>query len=264
MTSAISWNDTSKRIYETGIDRGVLYPKIGPAVPWIGLMSVDENGADATTVYYIDGRPYLHLPQPKEFTATIKAHTYPDEFNKMMGIVEAADGMYLDSQQSDSFDLSYRTLIGDGLKGTAFGYKIHLIYNATVAPQNLSYQTATNTVNTTDMSWNIQAVPIPVTGYRATAHVIIDTRHIDPANLAAIEALIYGDGTTGAAMPNPQTVFDILTFGDTIIITDNGDGTWEAQGSYHNIFMVGDGVFEIDNVNAVDHGDGTFSVSTTP
>lgn len=234
---------------------------VGSAIPWNGLTSVDENGADSAVSYYVDGRPFLFFPKPKEFQATIKAYTYPDEFAAVMGLVEAADGMYLDSQVGDAFDMSYRTLIGDGVQGTDAAYKIHLIYNATVAPQSLTYESMSNSINPTDLSWDIQAVPVRIDGYRPTAHVVIDTRHMDADRIAEIEGMIYGDDTHAPAMPSPQTIFDILSFGDAIVVTDNGDGTWQAEGSYKNIYLIGDGVFQIDNINAVDNGDGSFTIS---
>lgn len=260
----ITWNDPTARYFETGLDRGVLYPKGGPAVPWNGLTGVDEKGGDGSTAYYVDGRPFLFLPKPKEFQATLTAYTYPDEFAPMMGLVEAADGVYLDSQQADSFDLSYRTLIGNAVAGEQIGYKIHLIYNATVVPQDASFGTASDSVNPTEFSWEIQAVPVPVSGYRATAHVTIDTRHMDSARLAEVENMLYGTPSLLDGLPPPQTILDTLSFGDTIIITDNGDGTWTAEGSYKNIYMIGDGIFQIDNVNAVDNLDGTYTISSTP
>lgn len=260
----LNWSNPADRIYETGLDRGVLYPREGAAVVWNGLTGVDENGGESAAAYYVDGRPFLFLPKPKEFTATLRAYTYPDEFSAIMGVTEATDGMYLDSQMGDAFDLSYRTMIGNATQGDAFAYKIHLIYNATVAPSAISYQTASSDINPVEFSWDIQAVPVPVEGYRATAHIMIDTRHMDAEKLAAIEDILYGDADTAASLPDPQTVFDTLTYGDAIVIIDNGDGTWEAQGSYHNIYMIGDGIFQIDNVNAVDHGDGTYTVSSTP
>lgn len=260
----LTWSAPTDRQYEVGLDRGVLYPKTGAAVAWNGLTAVDEGGGDGAAAYYIDGRPFLYLPKPKEFTASIKAFTYPDAFSAIMGITEAADGMYLDSQIGDAFDLSYRTLVGDATTGGSIGYKIHLIYNATVTPQAPGYSSLSDSINPVDLGWDIQAVPVPVAGYRPTAHIIIDTRHMDATHLAQIEALLYGDATTAASMPDPQTIFDLLSFGSAIIITDNGDGTWKAEASYHNLYMIGDGIFEIDNVNAVDHGDGTFTVSTTP
>lgn len=259
----LRWAQTEDRLFETGLDRGVLYPKADVAVPWNGLTSVDENGGESATAFYVDGRPFLWLPKPKEFSATLKAYTYPDEFSKIMGVTEAADGMYLDSQMGDSFNLSYRTLIGNAIDGTQFGYKIHIVYNATVAPTAASYSTLSQSVNPTEFSWEIQAVPVPVPGYRATAHIIIDTRHIDPIKLHNLEAMLYGTGNSDPFIPEATVILDMLSYGDTIIILDNGDGTWTAQGSYANIYMIGDGIFQIDNVDAIDHLDGTYTISST-
>lgn len=233
------------------------------AVPWNGLISVDENGGEDIATYYIDGRPYLNVPKPKEFSATIKAYTYPEEFNAMLGVVEVSDGLFLDSQMSDSFDLCYRTLIGNATEGTAYAYKIHLIYGATVAPSSVSYASLADQVNPIEFSWDIKTVPQAVTGYRSTAHIIIDSRHMDPARLSTIEDGLYGSESNVASMPTLQSLFDTVIYGNTITIIDNGDGTWTAIGSDENIFMIGDGVFEIDNSNAVDNGDGTFTISTS-
>lgn len=260
----LSWSDERDRFFEAGLDRGVLYPKSAPAVSWNGLTSVDEGGGESGAAYYIDGRPFLYFPKPKEFSATLKAYTYPDEFSVIMGVTEATDGMYLDSQIGDAFDLSYRTLVGNAVDGLEHGYKIHLIYNATVAPTSITYATKGADINPVEFSWDIQAVPRIVEGYRATAHIIIDTRHMDETRLSELETLLYGDDITDPEMPDPQDIFDLLSFGDTIVIVDNGDGTWNAVGSYHNIYIIGDGVFQIDNVNAIDNGDGTFYIGTTP
>lgn len=260
----LDWNQVKDRQIEAGIDRGVLYLNNGITVPWNGLTGVDEEGGEGAAEYYVDGRPFLYFPKPKEFKASLKAFTYPDEFSAVLGEVEVADGMYLDSQVGDSFGLSYRTKIIDGLVGDAAGYKIHLIYNATVVPSTRSYATIGDSINPVEFDWKIQAVPVNVAGYRPTAHITIDTRHMDATRIAEIESLIYGSVTEPAQMPDPQTIFDLLSFGNAIIITDNGDGTWTAEGSYKNIYMIGDEIFQIDNVNAIDYGDGTYTISSTP
>jgi hypothetical protein len=233
------------------------------AVPWDGLTSVEESGGEAARAYYVDGRPFLFLPMPKEYKATLNAYTYPDAFAEIMGLAEVTDGMYLDSQPGKVFDLAYRTLVGNAAGGTEHGYKIHLVYNATVTPGALNYETLSDSVNPSTMSWEIQAVPVTVTGFRPTAHIVIDTRHMDPRKIVAIEELLYGSTDTLAAMPSPQLVFDILNYGDTIIVTDNGDGTFDVEGSYENVYLVGDGEFRVDNVDGQDNGDGTFTISTT-
>jgi hypothetical protein len=149
------------------------------------------------------------------------------------------------------------------MQGENFGYKIHLIYNATVVPSAKVYSTFEDTINPVEFSWGIQAVPVKVEGYRPTAHITIDTRHMGANQLSAIEELIYGTSSIDASLPDPQTIFDLLNFGDTIVIYDNGNGTWTAEGSYLNIYMIGDEIFQIDNVNAVLHGDGTYTISST-
>ena len=260
----IRWNKLEDRVIETGLDRGVLYLTDGRAVPWNGLTSVDENGGESAVAYYLDGRPYLFVPQPKEFSANLKAYTFPDEFSSLMGQLEVADGMYLDSQQSDQFHLSYRTIVADSIRGVAGNYKIHVIYNATVTPSTMTYSTITSEVNPVEFSWDIQAVPAYVPGYRATAHITIDTRHMDPNKLALIEAILYGTGNSYPRMPQPSELLDMLGFGEAIIITDNGDGTWTAEGSYQNITVdEASGLFQIRNVDAVDNGDGTYTISST-
>lgn len=262
--SRMVWGVAADRSIEQGLDRGVLYPRNKPAAAWNGLISVDESAGEAATSYYIDGRPFLQFSKPKEFSATLRAYTYPDVFSEIMGLVEVADGMYLDSQTGDAFDLCYRTMIANAAVGDRAGHKLHLVYNATVVSPGRSYQTLSDAINPVDMSWEIQAVPVIVEGYRPTAHIVIDTRNIDPAKLQQIENLLYGTISTEPSMPTPQQVFDILSYGDTIIITDNGNGTWTALGSRDNIYMIGDGIFQIDNVNAVHHGDGTYTISSTP
>jgi hypothetical protein len=233
-------------------------------VAWNGLTAVDESGGESATPYYVDGRPFLYLPKPREFAAQVQAYTYPEEFEQIMGMEEAADGMYLDSQMQDSFGMSYRTLVGDAVGGAAANYKIHLIYNATAVFGSVSRATNGSEVNAVTFSWDINAVPVPVEGFRPTAHITIDTRHMDPDLLSQIEDLIYGDGDSEPTLPDPQIILDILSYGDAIIITDLGDGLWEARASYRNLYVIGDGVFQIDNVNATDLGDGEFEVSSTP
>lgn len=259
----LDWSAPEGRYFDTGLDRGVLYPRGATGVPWTGLVSVDEEGSEGAATYYIDGRPFLFLPKPKEYRATLQAYTYPDEFAAIMGLTEATDGMYLDSQPGDSFDLSYRTLVGNATSGTEHGYKIHLIYNATVTPQSTSYESLSNSINPTTFSWDIQAVPVRVEGFRPTAHIVIDTRHMDQEKIDGIENLLYGSDAANAAMPTPQIIFDLLSFGDAIVVTDLGNGEFEVTGSYDNVYMVDDGIFRVDNVDGQDNGDGTFTISTT-
>jgi hypothetical protein len=86
---------------------------------------------------------------------------------------------------------------------------------------------------------------------------------MEPDRIAQLESLLYGDEMVTPRMPSPQAVYDLLSFGDSILVTDNGDGTFDVTGSYENVYMVEDGLFRVDNANAYDNGDGTFTLTST-
>lgn len=234
------------------------------ASAWSGIISVEEDAPSPATAQFLDGRPYLFIPSPREYTARIKAITYPDVFDKAQGVLEPISGFSLDSQPADSFDFCYRTLIGNDVNGISHGYKLHLVYNAIVAPDSVSYVVPTNQITPIEFGWNVQAIPTPVDGFRATAHIVIDTRRINPADLTTIENWLYGTASTYPRMPPALDVFELLYY-NGIVITDLGDGTWRADGPRDQIYMISaDGQFQIDGVTATINGDGTYTISSTP
>ena len=134
--SKLTWDETGKRLYETGTKMGVLYIQnedgsYPEGVPWNGLMSVTESpsGAEASALYADDSK-YLELYSNEEFGFTIGAYTYPDEFAACDGSAELAKGVQLGQQPRKAFGLSYRTIIGNDTKGSDYGYKLHLVYGA--------------------------------------------------------------------------------------------------------------------------------------
>ena len=216
----VTWSKPDERLFETGLDRGVLYLNDGRTVPWNGLISVDENGGEGIETYYLEGRPYLYRNRPKEFSATVSAYTYPDEFSEILGVEEVSEGAYLDSQIGDTFSLCYRTLIGDAVNGTEAAYKLHVIYQASIVPSAVSYGSLTNAVNPVQFSWEIQAVPQPVVGYHSSAHVVLDSRKTDPVKLRDLEAFLYGNYDYPPQLPSVEQLlsaqpgpFDILDAG---------------------------------------------------
>lgn len=274
----LTWSALKDRKFESGLERGVVYTRASTAqrvmysstpgesakaIPWNGLISLEEQGSSGHATYSFEGRPFLHFPRPREFEATLRAFTYPDELNRIMGMGETeADGLYIDSQIGEMFDLSYRTIFSDATG--AVNHKIHLVYNVSIDHSPGSYETLSESMSPAEFTWSIRAVPVRVEGYRPAAHFVIDTTNVDKQKLSNLEDILYGTATEDARMPEPQELFDILAWGDAIEIIEMEDGEWMARGSYKNIIMLGDGIFEIRNVNAVDHGDGTFTVSSTP
>jgi len=211
----IVWDEVSKRLYETGVDQGVLYPRNSSGayplgVPWNGLTAVTESpsGAEATPVY-ADNTKYLNLMSTEDFGATIEAYTYPDEFAECDGSAEIEVGVMIGQQTRKTFGLSYRTAIGNDTDGVDHGYKLHLIYGASAAPSEKAYSTINDSPEAITFSWEVTTTPVAVTGFKPTSSVVIDSTKADPTKLAALEAILYG-GASAARLPLPDEVATLL------------------------------------------------------
>ncbi len=222
----ITWNDAGMRRYEIGCDRGVLYPPTGPGVPWSGLVGVNQKPTGGEpTPYYIDGVKYLNRPSVEEFAATLDAYYYPDEFEQFDGNPEE-NGMHFDQQTRREFNLCYRTLLGNDLEGTDYGYKIHLLYNILATPSDRNYKTVGAQVEPMVLSWDLSTTPIAVAGRRPTAHFTINSTRIDPELLAVIESYLYGSPNTPARMLTPAQWVRILGFDVFEVTGDTFSGIW--------------------------------------
>lgn len=222
----LTWDDTGKKLFETGIDRGVLYPYVTPAsntdttasgytpysagVAWNGLTSVSESpsGADSNK-QYADNGVYANLRGAEEFGGTIEAFTYPDEWMECDGSAVVATGIVAGQQNRKSFGLSYRTLIGNDTNGIDYGYKIHLVYGATASPSERSYETVNDSPEAATMSWEYDTVPVGITidsVPKKTALITIDSTKVDSTKLTSFEAILYGGDNATAKLPLPDDV----------------------------------------------------------
>lgn len=214
--SKIVWDETGKRLYETGVKQGVLYlPDESGAftkgVAWNGLTAVTESpaGAEATPLYADDVK-YLNLVSAEEFNATIEAYTYPDEFAECDGSAAIATGVYIGQQARKVFGMSYRTAIGNDIETNDYGYKLHLIYNALAAPSEKAYATINDSPEAITFSWEVSTTPVNVPGFKPTASVTIDSTKVAKEKLAALEKILYGDETTEARLPLPEELITIF------------------------------------------------------
>ena len=195
--SKLVWDQVGERLYETGVDRGVLFPFSNNAyekgVAWNGLSSVSENpsGAEASPIY-ADNIKYLNLMSAEDFSATIEAYTYPDEFAECDGSASIATGVSIGQQKRKMFGFSYRTKIGNDVDGDEYGYKIHLVYGCLASPSEKSHNTINDSPEAITFSWSVNTTPVEVTGFRPTSHLIIDSTKVDPAKLVFLEGYIYG------------------------------------------------------------------------
>jgi len=219
------WDKSGERLFETGVSKGVLYPQVNGAYPngvvWNGLTSVTESpsGADITDLW-ADNTKYASIRAAESFGATIEAYTYPDEFAACDGSAELVPGVFLGQQKRTPFGLSYRTQIGSDVDTSADeAYKLHIIYNATAAPSDRSYSTMNESVDAITFSWELSTTPVPVTGHRPTANLIIDSSKVDPAKLADLELVLYGDDDSAPRLPLPDEVASLM-LGTSVVPTD--------------------------------------------
>jgi len=210
------WDKTGDRLYETGVNKGVLYPQATggnypKGVAWNGLTAVTESpsGAEATPLY-ADNIKYLNLMSAEEFGATIEAYTYPDEFAACNGEASLTEGVTIGQQVRKAFGMSYQTRVGNDVDSTEFGYKIHLIYGALAAPSERAYATINDSPEAITFSWEVTTTPVEVSGFKPTATLVIDSTKVEAEKMAAIEAILYGSESEEARLPLPDEVLSII------------------------------------------------------
>ena len=213
----LTWDDTGKRLYETGVKQGVLYlldehGDYKNAVAWNGLTAVTESPSGAEpTALYADDIKYLSLMSAEEFGATIEAYTYPEEFGQCDGSASLATGVYIGQQARKTFGMCYKTTLGNDVEGNDYGYKLHIIYGAKAAPSEKAYATINDSPEAITFSWEITTTPVNVAGFKPTATIVIDSTKADPTCLAALEAKLYGGDSTEAELPLPDEVKTLMT-----------------------------------------------------
>lgn len=222
--SKIIWDKAGEHLYETGVDHGVLYPTVngayGTGVAWNGLTGVTESPSGAeSTGQYADNIKYLNLISAEEFGATIEAFTYPDEFSVCDGSAEPVKGVMIGQQTRRPFGLAYRTLVGNDLMGTEYGYKIHLIYGATASPSERAYSTVNDSPEALTFSWEVTTTPVEVPGYKPTASLTVDSTKTSAANMAKLENILYGTAESEPRLPMPEEVITLIGSSSAITIT---------------------------------------------
>jgi hypothetical protein len=215
----LTWDNVGDRLYETGVDHGVLYQidETGDyvdGVPWNGLTTVTESPSGAkSNKQYADNTVYVNLISAEEFGGTIEAFTYPDEFGQNDGSVMPSPGLAVGQQGRRPFGLVYRTLQGNDTEGQDHGYKLHLIYGAQASPSEKAYATVNDSPEAIAFSWEFSTTPITVTDHKPTSLLTVDSVTSDPDVLQALEDMLFGSATGEAHLPTPDEVIEL--FGDT-------------------------------------------------
>lgn len=224
---ALEWDGQGQKQYEMGVSHGVLYKYDSTSqkwlgVAWNGLITVTESpdGAEENEMY-ADNIKYGSLRSAEKFSGSIEAYTYPDEFEGCDGLASPVAGVTIGQQKREVFCLSYRTEIGNDQDQEA-GYKLHLVYNATCSPSEKSYETINDSPEAITFSWDFATTPIPVTGFKPTSHLTVDSTDFQTqagkALLDALELKLYGTAASGgseaiaAELPLPDAVLGMMGY----------------------------------------------------
>ena len=211
------WDADGTRFFEMGTDHGVLYKKTeagtyGNGVAWNGLTAVTESPSGAEkTDFWADNGKYASMLSAEDFSATIEAYTYPDEFAECNGEKSIAKGVNAGQQARTGFGFSYRTKIGSDASSEA-GYKLHLVYGCLASPSEKAYATVNDSPEAATMSWEVTTTPVSSTHLnKPTATLTFNSLECDAAKLAALEAILYGTSTAVGTMPRLPLVDEVVT-----------------------------------------------------
>lgn len=225
----LSWDDDTKRYYETGTSQGVLYVKkddgtYDKGVAWNGLTAFSESpsGAEETELYAND-KKYGSLRSAEKFGGTLEAYTYPEEFEQCDGSLEVATGVTIGQQARKSFGFTYKTVVGNDVS-TDYGYKLHIIWNASVSPSEKAYASINDSPEAITFSWELAATPTEVTingEKKYTASMVIDTTKLEDGKentkLKTLENMLYGTNASGSdqgsdpTLPTPNQVITTMS-----------------------------------------------------
>ena len=212
----IKWDQDGERLYQTGVQRAVLYVKdgstYGNAVAWNGITSVEESpsGAEANPLY-ADDIKYLNLISKEEYACTIGAYTYPDEFAECDGSKEITPGVFIGQQKRKPFGFCYTSKIGNDTEGSDYGYYIHLVYNCQAAPSSRSHNTENESPEAAELSWEVSTTPVEVEDGMPTATLDIDCTKIPAEKLQLLEDTLFGKGATPGTFLLPDQVKELLS-----------------------------------------------------
>lgn len=235
----LKWDQSTERLYETGVRRGVLYLKnddgtYSNGIAWNGLVSITESpsGAESNPIY-ADDMKYLDIRSAEQFGATIQAYTYPEQFEQCDGsasILAAGTPNFvtIGQQSRRAFALCYTTKVGNDVMFNDFSYKIHIIYGCTASPSEREYQTVNENPEAITFSWEVATTPLELPtamgAFKPTANLTIDVSRLSKIETAAerewylskvedLEKKLYGVAGTGGSEPElvlPEDIPELI------------------------------------------------------
>ena len=217
--SRLKWDEDTKRYYETGVDRVVLYVS-NSAEAWSGITSINESpsGAEPSKIY-ADNIVYGVVMSPEEDALTIEAFAYPEVFNKCVGYKEIGRGAYLGQQAHIPF-------------GPNHGYKLHMAPILYASPSEDSNSTINDSPEQKTFSWSATAIPVKIDEELSTSMIVLDSRYFKRSGLMnalkSIEDILYGTEKTRPRMIKPGEILSISTR-SRMLLDNNGNSILDSN-----------------------------------
>lgn len=215
----IVWDVLKEREFDMGVEKGVLYDGLNGAyvdgVPWNGLVTVTQSPSGGEpNKQYASNIVYVNLISLEEFSATIEAFMAPDKFDKYNGIAKTANGLQIAQQSRGVFGFCWVTGRGNA-ENPDEGYIINMAFGCQAAPSELAHGTKNETPEIPTMSFSLSTTAVKVPGFKPTALVKVDSTDptVSPANLAALETILYGSPGVAPRLPLPAEIDLILGAG---------------------------------------------------
>jgi hypothetical protein len=233
--TALLWDQVGERLYETGVDRGVLYlpDETGvydTAVAWNGLTTVTESPSGAEVQRAVRGQHQVPEPHVRRgLRRDDRGFHVPGRVRPVRRYRTPTPGWPLGQQGRRVFGLAYRTRVGNDLEGTDHGYKLHLIYGAQASPSEKAYATINDSPEAITFSWELTTTPVPVTTevdgvqLKPTAQMVIDSTKVDAGALSDLEDILFGTVVDDARLPMPDEVVAIFTGGEVDVDLSAGE-----------------------------------------
>jgi len=216
--TALTWDASADKKFESGLDRGVLYVKSAGTYPlgvaWEGLQSVTEKpgGAEVTDLWANNAK-YAALVATEIMEGTIEAYTFPDEFLPCLAIEPHGDepGFWVHQQARVEFGLSFRTWYGSDADGQSANYKLHVVYGCLAKPSEVARSTINDSPEAISFSWEFTTTPVAATGFAPLSVITLDESVILAADMTALTEELWGDVGGDANLPLPDALMAFLT-----------------------------------------------------
>lgn len=230
-----------------GLDRGVLYGD-GFAVPWNGLISMEESKKQDVGFVYLDGLKINKHQTPQAFDGTLVALYSPEEFDQFDGFHLEAMGL-----PKKTFCFSYRTGGDDGV--------VHILYNVTASPSSKVNATLGYEVDPDFISWDFVTRPVDFQGLYIS-ELVVDLSALTEAQKSELEVILYGDDSSDPSTPDISEMILLFETWATLRVIYNSDKTYEIDGPDEAVVDNGDGTFTVDWPSALPIDEDLFRISS--